>query len=190
MALITKEIYKAVIKTKGTGLDTRLDTYTIPMAEAIAAAWCHRTLESSGADVTEYFDGGEAADRRYLYPQAVPITALTSIHLDAARDFGANSLLTSSDYVQADKYIYLVNAAIPMGPRTCKLIYQGGYTAQNAPENLKVALVMVAAWLEGGAGKQHVASQSVADQNLATTYIKKLPDDVKLALSPFRRPPI
>ena len=196
MALITAEIYRNVIETKGTGLDTRLTDYLIPMGEALAAFLCHRVLpdgtphlENDEADITQYLDGGEVSDRKYIYPAAYPITEVTSVHLDGSRAFGASALLTvDTDYFVDARKIYLISGAIPKGPRTGKLVYQGGFTSETALKNLQIGICMLIAWLDGNKGKQHMASQAIANLGLSTSFIKEIPADVKLMLGPFRRP--
>mgnify|MGYP003131955571 CR=1 FL=1 len=193
MALLDAATVREYIPSlTGTGEDSQIDSF-IARFSGLAAAYMgfpaptvggNSTLEV--ATYTQYFNG---PGTKYLHLPVVPVTGITSIHVDMDRKYGSDKLVDSGDY---DLYgdeglvslkIDSVQGVFDAGRRSIKVVYTAGFST--TPMAIKHACgLQVAYWYSG---RHHVGKTSVSQGgtsgNLAT--LELLPE-TKQSLNPFR----
>ena len=184
--LTTVAHVKNYLDISGSDDDTVLGQLVDRATKAIES-YCKRTFSS--ASYTEYHDGKGASA---LILKHRPVTAVTSVHDDADRVFGADSLIASTDYIvrEAEGIIEWLTSSSTF-PSTAayfydyqlnvKVIYTAGYST--IPDDLEQACIMLAALLyhrgkQGADGiKQEAQSGAYSVtyvQGLMTPEIKEL----------------
>jgi hypothetical protein len=161
--------------------DDLLDALIAYASERIESH-CRRKFASSSDP--EYLDG--TGTSRIVLSRR-PVTALTSIHEDADRDFAADTEIDSDDLVlHPEKGIVdRVGAVFARGARTVKVVYTGGYAT--VPDDVALACVkLAAAWFaHARTGADGVRRETLGDY--AAEYAAgALPADVEGALAPYR----
>ena len=174
-------------------------------ADAAIANHCHRDFE--GGSFTEYFPGGS----EFVHLRNFPVDAVTSVKVDPARFFGADTVLPSSGYVvHLERGVIqsiggpflpsgragLVNADVrpwTAGPRVVQVVYSTA-TGQ-VPADVKEAYARLV-----GHGYRKVKTeaasnyQNLAQQKYGDTFVifstpgGRLPADVIELLAPYRTP--
>lgn len=122
---------------------------------------CGRVFEHQAA-ITEYHDG-DGISQTLLLRQA-PVTAITSVHVDAARTFAASTLIDAADYVvdAESGLLSLDGFAFSRGLQAVKVVYSAGYTV--IPQDLEEAALAICAetfWDVHGELKALVGDQIV-----------------------------
>jgi hypothetical protein len=81
---------------------------------------------------TEYFD--VCPGRRTFQLRGYPVTSVTTIHSDASRSYGSDTLISSADYALQSEIgmIDFVEAQPEVGVRSVKVVYVGGMAATTA----------------------------------------------------------
>lgn len=147
-------------------------------ARGIDGAGVSRLLSTSR---TEYFDGDNSDT---LHVKAYPITAVTSIYVDADRDYGASTEIDSDDYTYygPEGTIKTDGALFTGGHKSVKVTYTGGYST--IPADLQQAVKeLVAFWYKRNTDKRvGVTNVSVGDKSIG--YETNVPESV---LSIFKR---
>lgn len=176
-------------------------------ADATVANYCHRDF--AGGTFTEYFPGGSA----FVPLRNFPVDTVTSVKVDPARAFGAETVVPSTAYVvHADRGVIqavggpflpaersgLVNADVrtwTAGPRVVQVVYST-LTGQ-VPADVKEAYARLV-----GHGYRKVKTevagnfQNLAQQKFGDTFAiftapgGGLPADVVELLAPYRTPRI
>lgn len=92
---------------------------------------------------TAYLKG--FGDHKIILP-VIPVTAITSISLDADREF--TETLDSSDYYCDFEtgIVSLFDEKTPEGVKTIKVVYTAGYTPTTLPADLKFAFIEAISW--------------------------------------------
>jgi len=156
---------------EGAGEDTLLDTL-IARFDALAAARLSfpaapggaanaaRTLEDS--TYTIYVDGPDPRDARVLRLGVYPVVSVTSVHADAVRDYGADTLVDASDYTLfgAEGVVELASSA--------SSAWHTGARANRA--------IIIAGWTSLPADIQHACGLQVAHwwRNRATLGVRNM----------------
>jgi hypothetical protein len=160
----------------------------IGAVDAFVARYCGRVLEST--TLTEYQSGEDGQTRLFL--REYPVTAITSIHDDPLRTYGAATQLSTSDYVLTDPQAGIVDldgTSFSAGINNIRVIYTAGYAA-TAPERAlleQAAIELV--WLARDKGDKAllgVRSRSIADGRVDTLDMD-WPAGVREILDRFRR---
>jgi len=126
--------------------DDSLLTALIVNAQGMADMDTNRTLEVTSADATDYYDGDGSS---VLLVKRYPIVSITTIHDDIDRDYGADCLISSDDYFyhSAQGRIMLDGSAFNKSEKNIKVVYKGGYSSSTIPGDLKLALILLTAYL-------------------------------------------
>ena len=145
-------------------------------------SYCARRFAS--AELTQYADGSGTSE---LVLTRRPVSELTSVRVDADREFAAETELDDSEVVlYPDSGVVLRDgAAFPEGNRNVRIEYTAGYAT--VPDDLALACVkLAAAWYaHARAGADGVSRESLGDY--AGRYdTTPLPADVEAALAPYR----
>jgi hypothetical protein len=138
---------------------------------------------------TEYYDGKrESAIFDRLYLGWNPVTSVTSLHDDTAREYGSDTLLDEDDdYVVLDSGPQLDGFTFNKGWRNIKIVYQGGFTNATRPDALVIAMLRAMSYLWNRRKAEHISSDNVQEINLARSFIIELPMDIKNGFGNYRR---
>lgn len=140
IALIDLSYLQQMWQDINVATETELAEELINQASALAETWTRRMLLSRSH--TEIRDG---SGRSELLVRQWPVTALTSVHIDSARSFGAETEVTSSCYFDGDAGLIYYDSGFGSARRSVQVVYIGGYTT--IPSDLKEAAVELVAWL-------------------------------------------
>ena len=141
-----------------------------------------------GLTQTEYFDGqrmGGVIDKAFL--RFNPVTSITSIYDDIARDYGSDTLLDADDYIMYDWGVQLEGFKFQRGYKNVQIIYVGGFTPDTRKDSLVHALLRTLAYVWNRRKSEHLSMDSVSDLNIQTTFMTKLPRDIKNEYRDFIR---
>ena len=130
ITLASMKDYLGIDSTDTTNDDT-IETM-IDACQEIFENELNRELEEQ--TYTAYIDG---TGTKSIYVPVYPITSITSLYVDADRNFGSDTLISSSDYVFYPKTgeVTMVEGEYPVrysyfakGRQNVKITYVGGYT--------------------------------------------------------------
>ena len=180
--LCTRDNVKTYLGLSGTTHDSVIDDLIASASEAIEN-YCGRQFAVTSH--TEYHDGQGSGS---VVLQYRPVTAVSGVWDDPARDFEDDSLIESDDYVldsEGGIIRLLSGATFSHGVRNVKVSYSAGYSA--VPKDVTQACIMlIAAWFlrgrEGADGLRGRTVEGVSQQFDAAS----LPGPVKDLLSPYR----
>ena len=118
---------------------------------------------------------------------------ITSLHVDAYRDFDGDSLIDPSNYsIITDQNsegfgLRRFDTFFPRGAGTIQIIYTAGYTQYASPSDLQEACKMIAAfWYKTQQQEEHnVASKSKGDEDV--TLIQGIPINASQILDDYKR---
>lgn len=177
---------KAYLQITSSGSDAIL-TLIKDGVEAAVKKHCDRDFILT--TYTEYYNG-DGSSR--LFVKNFPITAITTIHDDPARAFGATTQIAAT-YIVSD-VSELLNAGIidlldwvfNRGKRNIKVVYQAGYST--IPSDLRNAVAKLCAREFLLQDKKLVGqvSQTVGDRTV-TLNLEDMPKDVAAVLYKYTR---
>jgi uncharacterized phiE125 gp8 family phage protein len=181
-----------------TSADDTLLSALMDAADQYVAGYCGRDF--AGGTFTEYHPGGEA----FAFLRNYPVQAVTTVKVDSARVFGADTVLPATAYVvHTDRGVIqaLIGPFVRCAggaPRAVQVVYTVATAA--VPADVKEAYaLLIGHWYRHvktqiGAGFCDLTQQTVGD---STTIFAKdqiaglsLPDDVLRLLNQYRVPVI
>jgi len=135
----TLDAVKEYLRISSSNDDTLLNNL-IARAEDEADMYCHRVF--AAATYTEYYDGNGLSKMNLKH---YPVNSITSIHDDLDREYGADDLIDSDDYVfEADSGIVKLDGlTFTGGIQNIKVIYNAGYAT--LPDDVTDAIVKLVA---------------------------------------------
>jgi hypothetical protein len=208
MALDTLANVKTRLGISGTADDTLIGLLQ-DSADAAVGNFCNRDF--AGGTFTEYFAGGS----EFVHLRNFPVTSVTSVKVDANRQFGADTVVSTSDYVVHSErgviqsvagpflprgHIGLMNAEIRIwtrGPRVVQVVYATATSA--VPNDVKEAYArLVGHWYRKVKTDVAANFQNVQQQKYGETFVifgageadTGIPEEVKQLLAPYRVPEI
>jgi len=205
MSLDTLANIKTRLGISGSGDDTLL-TKLQESAEACIRNWCERDFD--GGTFTEYFAGGSS----FLHLRNWPVSSVTSVNVDPAREFGSDTVIDDDRYVvhaehgviQAidGPFVPLIQRGLAgseieswtRGPRMVQVVYAVSTGA--VPDDVKEALArLVGCWyrrVKTDSGRNFL---NVMQQKFGDTFViygrdddSAMPDSVRSLLSTHRGP--
>ena len=137
--------------------------------------------------LTEYQDGGGS---NLIYTIQSPVNSVTSLYIDTERAWGADTEISSDDYVLTSETgrIFLTATRTPIYPGCVRIIYNGGFAAGpdlSAIEGGCLALVGVL-YKTYKDNRMGISGRGVQGANI-TYYDKKLPDETQNVIDTYRR---
>ena len=174
----------------GTAEDSLIDTF-IARFDDISSAYCGFPVNSNQSTFenntyTHYFDGDGSG---VLQLRVIPANTITSVHVDVDRDYGASSLVASSDYtLDTSEGLVILNTdstqgAFDKGYRSVKVIYTAGFTT--IPDGIVHACGMqVSHWYRN---RDNIGFQNVSQQggSIRVDGLQLLAS-TRQALAPYR----
>jgi len=136
---------------------------------------------------TEYYNGEGVGKLRL---KNFPITAVTTLHDDTEREFGADTLIDASDYyLHADEGMIelLDGVAFVAGQLNVKVVYVAGYALASIPYAIQDAVKrwVADAYMRYNNRRHGVQSESIGDKTI-TFSVGDIPADVKFILKKYR----
>jgi hypothetical protein len=164
-ALTTLAKAKAYLSVEGTSDDALVENL-IDRATKIMETLCNRSFKNvnSGGTAqpnTEYFNGD---GKSKLFLKYYPIIAVTTIHDDPDRIYGADTLIDSDEYAfWADEGIIEFDGAgiVGSGVKNIRVVYTGGYTT--TPYDLEHVCNELVGILKNMRDRLGVSSKSFSD---------------------------
>lgn len=185
-ALVDLDTAKTFLKIASEEEDGIVESL-INRASAWANQYTGRLLKSRA--ITEYQDGPCGGDHIIL--RQYPVTALTSVHDDPLRVFGASTQVAAGDiYLDGDNGTveFLNGVVLATGKASVKIVYTGGYAAASIPADIQEAVLIYighAYRREYLDQKMGVSSETIGDRT--TTYSQApIPEKAKALLAPYR----
>lgn len=150
-----------------------------------ASDWFNNEVgfEVKARSFTEYQDGCGGS---ILYLKNPPV-ASCSFYIDYARAWGTDALLTEdTDYVlDVDTgKIDLITTSLPVGAKTIKAVYTGGYST--VPSSVEGAVLRLARFWYDSMTNAHVGVMSISIGGGTTAFVNNIPDDVMAVADQYR----
>jgi uncharacterized phiE125 gp8 family phage protein len=187
MDLITRDALKRYlgIDATDTSHDDLLDDLIDYASERIETH-CGRLFASEA--ITEYIDGSGTTE---LVLSRRPVTELTSVRVDADREFAEETEVDSSELVLraeagvVERVVGIAGALFPRGASNVRVEYTAGYAT--APDDIGLACVkLAAAWYaHASAGADGISRETLGEYS-AVYRTSGLPADVEAILVPYR----
>lgn len=147
------------IKSTFTDHDTMIQNL-ITQKSKRCSEYCGRKF--AARSLTEYYNG-ELSDTLLL--NEYPVNSITSIHDDNDRSYGADTLISSDDYVLIngglDGIVKLDGAILGDGLNNVKIIYNAGYTTLPGDLVSACEMLIMADYIEHLAGVNATSSDEV-----------------------------
>lgn len=152
MALATAAQVRALAPGLSTADDTTIDAL-LARIDAAFARFCGHPTPDSGAQTMEAatyttfpgrYDLGIEQDRAIATIPTPPILSITSVHVDPEQDYGADTLLTASEYVADGRRVELLVGATHSWsdlPRANRVVVSAGYVVASHPVLTEAAIV-------------------------------------------------
>lgn len=187
-ALTTTAAAKVYLKIGNTNDDTVIAAL-VSRYSAVVSTYCDRRFAAT-TYTNERYDGTGTEN---LYLRAFPVTTMTSIYLDSARDFAAGSLLVADDdyYVVPEDghgLVVRLNGVWDKGVAVIKATYVAGYATIPGPviEATHRLIARAKAWSD--MGTHAVSAQSIQAGGGSVSFVEHdIPKDVKKLLEPYRK---
>ena len=173
------------------------DTVLTTILEKVSAAiesYLGRELEDTGSDATMYFSGD--GRRRIFAVRRFPGVTVTSVHDSLDRSYGSGDLISSDDYaVHADEGLVEMEYPLQPGVRNVRIVYSGGYEADEetgilpVPDPIKHACILQAAevYRRRESMTETSVSNDLGTMSMPVTFdLMDLTPGVKRTLDPFK----
>lgn len=181
MALITLADAKKYLRvsTSGTEFDD-LITFLIDEASDWVEEYCSRKFEA--ADYNEIYDG-QGGDSLFLYQYPVigPASDETRIVIWIDDEAVAEELIGQID----DDSVFIKDRRIPKGQQNIQIKYRAGY--EIIPPTLRGAVGRLVAYLYQLDANRDIGRVSKTKGDETTSLVTDIPNQVKSALSTYRR---
>lgn len=167
--------------------DTSQDAYLqrlINSATAQVNRYCCRTFEHQS--YTEIKDGSRTNE---LMLSNFPITAITSVHVDGARVFDADTLLPATAYaVIAPNMLRLIGSNWGRASQSIKIVYGAGY--QVVPADVEDAAILLVETRYRMRSDRRLGRTSTGKQGESTSYTEDWPREILSLLDPYKLLPM
>lgn len=196
MALITaaqfKEHYPQI---NGVTEDTLFGTF-VARADDLMAAFCGFPLPDSGGHTLEdvtytiYVDGPSVEHPSVVDLGVKPVVSVTTAHTDENWDYGADTLIASTEYVLDNNRGRLwlrpdASKSWSVGPRSNKVVVVAGFAT--TPPGLVALCAMTVRHLWDNRGSQGVGSSTIGGDSVTRSDASELlPLAVQYGLGSYR----
>jgi hypothetical protein len=181
IALIDVAYLEQMWQSIDASTETALAEELINQASALAETWTKRKLKSRSH--TEIRDGN---GRKELILKQWPVTALTSVHIDAARTFAASTEVTANCYYDGEAGELYYEGGFGTARRSVQIVYTAGYT--DVPNDLKEATIELVSWLWHRQRSNNAAIRVERGMDGVTTeHAISIPMHARQVLESYRR---
>lgn len=141
------------------------------------------------ASRTEYHDGNGTAVLRVRH---YPITALTSVNIDAGRTFAAATAVASSNLITSDLnnaqgVVELFDRIFSTGQKNIKVVYSAGHATIPADLAHAVKIIVAREWLLQNKQLTGQTSQNLGDKTVSLN-LEEIPRNAWDILNSYKRP--
>jgi uncharacterized phiE125 gp8 family phage protein len=160
----------------------------ITAASVMINNYCSRKLLSRTytADDTDdvFYD---ANNDKYILLTQYPVTAITGLYQDQDREFGADTEITSDEYVlNPDRgKITLTEDIFYKGVQVVKCLYTAGYVT--VPKDLEIACLIIVDYLYKGFSNHMWGVRSTGVDDKRIDYRDNIPVQARILLQPYRK---
>ncbi len=154
--IVTLDEFKEFIGVSGTNQDNLL-TRILESANGLMEKETGRIFEKG--ERTDKFDG---KGREELFLRNLPVVSITSVTVNDEAQTAAYYEFDeeTGEFWHKDKWDF------PTGRKNVKIVYQSGWLAAEAPEDLKQAIYSVASTIYKRKGTMGVVSESIGDYSV------------------------
>jgi len=190
LALITVEKFKfyAKVLQSETSRTTEYEEI-INESSQLIETYCGRFFREK--TIIQKVDGDRG---NYILTDQQNVTSVTSIHIDSARVFDANTLVDASLYdIDLDERqegigIVLLDSNFPGGTRNIRLEYLAGYPAiTDVPADIQLACKITAAYYYYISENREFVSSSKSKGDETISIIQGIPERATLILDNYKR---
>lgn len=173
------------------GVDDSADDSLIGYLMQAVSSWFNtqtaRTLVA--ADITEYVDG-HGTDS--VFVDSYPInsdTSATEVYVDEDKEFDAETQLEADDFaIRGDAgRITLLGDTFPRGEQTIKVVYNGGYTQDSIPYDLRMGALDMLGVLWKRHKEKRFDVSNISRGDVTTTYLDAVPHTVAGVVKAYKR---
>lgn len=183
--LVSTADLKAYLKITGSGFDGILASIKAS-TEQWVKTYCRDPFLVAAR--TEYYDGNGG---KVLRLRHYPITTLTSVHIDADRDFAAATLvaaanLITSDINNAQGIVELFNKDFSEGQKNVKVVYAAGHATIPADLAHAVKIICAREFLLQDKQLTGQTSQNLGDKTISMN-LEEIPRNAWDILNRYQR---
>ena len=151
----------------------------ITRASDFIAKYCRRIFEA--ADYTEYHDG---TSNKSICLKQYPVNSITSLHDDLNREYGADYLIASTDYViDEDAGILTLDGyRFGVGLKNIKVVYNAGY--ETIPANLEQACIELVSMKFNTKETDGIKSEKIGSYSVSYSEAE-IPATIKATLTKY-----
>lgn len=136
-----------------------------------------------GTDDDSLYDGDGSNS---LWTKQFPLNTITTIHQDADRTFGSDTLIAASDYVfYSTGKILLPNDRWYVGAKTIKVVYNAGYAT--IPDDLKQACIAIVDYYYKAFRDHRFGDGGETTVDYTISYIHGIPTEAKKLCDKYKR---
>ena len=202
MAHAWQTAFKQALFITGSGNDDLLDAILLRVQRAVER-YTGLILIDPGSDVTEYRCGDAT---RFVYTERAPIKSVTSVYIDATRqwtstyeltsDFRLTDLASDDPICKAGQIRIVPNQSgtgtefsdFAAGVDNVRIIYRPGWAAADTPDDLQSAVFIIAAdRFKKWERKQHGVSKLNMTDGSLTIFSRRWPEEALEILEPWIR---
>lgn len=187
-ALVALEPTKAYVKEFSASNDSLIEDF-INECSSLIERYCNRKFRED--TYIELYDGARTNE---IMLTQWPVNQIVSIHEDANRVFGPDTLLDASTYflrsdeMQEDFMIYRTDQIFARGKATVRIEYRAGYAAYtDVPADLQLACKRTVGYYFKQQQNKDLTETNISKGDENITLIDGLPNAVKVLLDPHKR---
>lgn len=147
-----------------------------------ANSYTNRKLKSRA--LTEYYDGD---DSNLLVLNQRPVTAVASVYVDSAWEWGSDTLVDSDDYqvYEDEGLVRFVGTVLPSGARVVKVTYTAGYAT--IPYDVERAVQDLAFYWYKQRTDKGIGVLSRSTEGRTVSYAQEIPQQIKDVFDVYRK---
>jgi len=167
------------IPTSDTSVDALLERYINSASEQIERYCCRKFKASSYTEIRDGSRSNEMLLKNY------PVTAISGVYIDAARAFGVDTQLASTEYAIIEPNV-LRRHSYSFGSvsQSIKIVYTSGYAT--IPADLEDACIMLVELRYAKKSDRSLGRNSTGKQGESISYTEGWPQEVTSILDGYK----
>lgn len=184
-ALTTLAMARTYLKVPTATVDAALDTmieFFINASSEYIEKETDRKLKSQS--ITELQHGRKS---NLLLLKQWPVTAITSLHIDAQGVYGSDTLIDAAEYRIADdsNSLLLMDQIFPNGYNNIKVVYTAGFAS--VPTDLEHACLWLVTWYDSLRNNKDIGRPQKSKGDESFQISQSAPKDVIDAITRYKR---